>query len=338
MEPASPDAQKPEPQALQISAGLVSISAVALPIGLGEITLGALGAVFAMSLFLISRLERAPVSMMRIGIHLALMMALGFVGISCYAFGIANVIAVYFTALIILMAASTLGAKAALGWALPCLAVIAISVVYPPDFVRPVGTVGTLITRVSTILGVLAFSVSFRLRQDRQASELSQQALTDPLTGLANRRQMEQLLSAAIAQADRFERRCAVVFADVDGLKQINDRWGHEAGDALLLAVADRIGASTRLTDKAARIGGDEFVVVLSEVRDEAGVEAFAESLVQAVCCPVEIAGEMMTPSISLGAAIYPDGAETAATLLRRADAAMYAAKESCGGCVVSHS
>ena len=84
-----------------------------------------------------------------------------------------------------------------------------------------------------------------------------------------------------------------------------------------------------------ARLGGDEFVIVLSEVRDAAGVEAFAESLVQTVSLPVEIAGEIITPSISLGAALYPDDADTAAKLLRRADAAMYSAKESGGGCAV---
>lgn len=337
MEAARQDAQKPEHQALQISAFLISIVAIALPIGLGEVTFAGLGAVFALTLFLLSRLDHESAALLRIGIHVALGMGLCFIGIACYAFGIGNVIAVYFSTLIVLMAASTLGANAAVGWSLPCFAVIAFTVLYPPELVREVGPVGTLVTRVATLTGVLAYSVSFRRRQDRQADELYQQALTDSLTGLANRRQMENLLTIAIAQADRFERHCAVVFVDVDGLKQINDQWGHEAGDEMIRIVASRIAASTRVSDKAARIGGDEFVVVLSEVQDASNVETFAENLLQAVCRPANIAGQNLTPSISLGAALYPDDADASQPLLRRADAAMYVAKDSGGGCVVFH-
>ncbi|MFK7895175.1 MAG: diguanylate cyclase [Myxococcota bacterium] len=335
MEAPRQDAQKPEHQALQISASMLSIAAVALPIGLGEIDLAGMGAVFALTLLLLSRLAPDSSATLRTGIHIALGMGLGFIGMSCYAFGIGNVIAVYFSTLIVLMAASTLGANAAVAWSIPCFAVIGFTVLHPPEFVREVGPIGTLVTRTATLAGVLAYSVSFRRRQDRQADELYQQALTDSLTGLANRRQMENLLATAIAQADRFERHCAVVFVDVDGLKQINDRWGHEAGDEMIRLVAARIADSTRVSDKAARIGGDEFVVVLSEVPDEAGVESFSENLLQTVCCAAQIGDQTLTPSISLGAALYPDDAETAGGLLRKADAAMYAAKESGGGCVV---
>lgn len=311
--------------------------AVGVPLWLGVPQISWVGAAVAAMMLAIVRLDSDTTRAARSGIHVALGAAVGLVTFAVYGVGISPVISVYFSTLVVLGASHVLGARAAAAWSIPCLALIVATVWSPPTVVYDADEVSTVVTRVATLLTVLAFSVSFRVHQDRQADELERLAMTDALTGLANRRQMERALDDAIQRAQRYERQCAVVFIDVDGLKPVNDIHGHEAGDALISGVAKRIDEGTRRIDTVARIGGDEFVVVLSEVSGPAGVEAFARALLERVCTPLDLGATPMRPSVSVGTASYPSTSDDAKNLLRFADAAMYAAKQAGGGCLFAH-
>jgi len=142
--------------------------------------------------------------------------------------------------------------------------------------------------------------VELILRWRYQLAQLDVAAHTDPLTGLANRRSFFEVLES--------ERRCgALLFCDLDGFKGVNDLLGHDAGDAVLRLVADRITECTRLGDVVARTGGDEFVVLASGV-DDAQAAELAMRITAAVCKPIEIAGEVVRVGISIGVAQSDDG------------------------------
>ncbi|HEX4596515.1 MAG TPA: EAL domain-containing protein, partial [Burkholderiaceae bacterium] len=137
-----------------------------------------------------------------------------------------------------------------------------------------------------------------------------------------------EMVNHGIGAAQRHSWRCAVMFIDLDRFKQVNDSLGHEAGDALLREVSQRIKQNLRSSDVAARLGGDEFVVLLQELRsaEEAGV--VARKLLSAVMAPVPIAGHDCRVTASIGISIFPDDAGDEATLIKHADIAMYHAKE----------
>jgi diguanylate cyclase (GGDEF)-like protein len=160
--------------------------------------------------------------------------------------------------------------------------------------------------------------------------ELRRMATTDPLTGLLNRREVEGRLTEEVSRANRHSRALAILMIDVDDLKAVNDRHGHAAGDDVLVALGDILRSSTRASDIAGRIGGDEFLVLLPET-DAAGAATVAERLVATFRNSLlgsaqskEVAGET---SISVGIASGEEGPLTAAQLLSRADAALYHAK-----------
>lgn len=325
------------PRTLGIAVILLIAVAVLVPFWLGVPRLSIVGGAVAALMLTLARLEAGDSPYVHAGIHLSLGGAVGLVAYACYGIGISPVIAVYFSTHVVLGASHLLGARAAAAWSIPCLVLIVATVWFPPAAVYPADETSTVFTRVVTLLTVLAFSVSFRVQQDRQAAELERLALTDALTGLANRRQMERGLEEAVGRAERYGRRCAVVFVDVDGLKRVNDVHGHEAGDALIAGVAERIASGTRRVDTVARLGGDEFLIVLCEVNDDTGVEAFARAMLDRVCTPLSIPGRTLTPSVSVGTATYPNAAESPKELLRLADTAMYAAKQAGGGCLFIH-
>jgi diguanylate cyclase len=156
-------------------------------------------------------------------------------------------------------------------------------------------------------------------------------ARSDALTGLANRRAADEMLERLSAQSARSRTPLAAVLMDLDNLKQINDRHGHAAGDRALALIGATIAASLRETDFAARIGGDEFVLLLPDTGRD-GARTAAEKLRAAVAAVQ--AGDIGQISASLGVAIMPDDATDAESLLREADAALYAAKEQGRNCI----
>ncbi|NEM07930.1 EAL domain-containing protein [Geodermatophilus normandii] len=161
---------------------------------------------------------------------------------------------------------------------------------------------------------------------EQQAGELARMALHDPLTGLANRALMQDRLEHALA--DRRARRHAVLLLDLDDFKTVNDTAGHEAGDAVLVAVARRLESSVRPADTVARLGGDEFVVLMEDVEGRRDVVTVAERLISALRTPVEWGGERFTVGGSVGMT-FTDATDGRGMddLLRDADLAMYVAK-----------
>jgi diguanylate cyclase (GGDEF)-like protein/PAS domain S-box-containing protein len=153
-------------------------------------------------------------------------------------------------------------------------------------------------------------------------------AYSDPLTGLANRASLVPSLEQAVQRARRRNAKLAVVFLDLDGFKQINDLYGHDAGDALLVDLAGRLRQHLRSSDLIARLGGDEFLVVLEEVQDIAPVEVVAKKLLAEAERPYAISGHAATVTASIGISVCPDDAVDAGALMKHADTAMYAAKQ----------
>jgi diguanylate cyclase (GGDEF)-like protein len=146
----------------------------------------------------------------------------------------------------------------------------------------------------------------------------------DVLTETPNRSLLLDRLRVAIAHARRDGRRVAVLFIDLDHFKEINDTLGHAMGDEVLRRVARCLEAQLRETDTVSRHGGDEFLVVLADLEDPAGIRLAADKLLAALASPCEIAGHHMTLSASMGVAVYPEDGDEAAVLIHAADTAMY--------------
>jgi len=162
----------------------------------------------------------------------------------------------------------------------------------------------------------------------RHRIELGRLAMFDPLTGLPNRRLLSDRLAQAIRRHDRKpDGQCGVLFVDLDGFKGINDRYGHDAGDALLRAVAERIKHEVRVSDTVARLGGDEFVVVLEDT-DQARSEQLVARLHKRLADPVDADGHLVQVGASVGMALYPEEGEDPEVLLRLADERMYRDKQ----------
>ena len=158
--------------------------------------------------------------------------------------------------------------------------------------------------------------------------EIAQQlALQDALTGLPNRASFEQALDHGLIQAKRHGWGLAVLFIDIDKFKIINDLHGHDLGDQALLMVANRLKSAVRAEDLVSRWGGDEFVCLLFEVKQEADVTRLAENMVNRIAEPCEIDGITLSIRASIGIAIYPADGETVDVLFKNADTAMYNAK-----------
>ena len=153
-------------------------------------------------------------------------------------------------------------------------------------------------------------------------------AYYDPLTGLPNRRLLEDRLLVELSHAARTRSRLAVMFVDLDRFKRINDSLGHEVGDRVLIEVARRIRACLREDDTVARMGGDEFVVILGNLAQPDDAAATARRIVAALRRPVVTDGRELVVTTSIGISIYPDDSLESTTLIKNADIAMYRAKE----------
>ena len=151
--------------------------------------------------------------------------------------------------------------------------------------------------------------------------------LRDALTGLPNRVSFEQHFDRGLSQAKRHGWGLAVLFIDVDKFKSINDSYGHGLGDKVLLMMANRLQSFIRDEDTISRWGGDEFVCLLLEVKQEADVTRLAEKMVNRIAAACEFDGIVLSISASIGIAIYPADGETADILFKNADTAMFKAK-----------
>jgi diguanylate cyclase len=215
---------------------------------------------------------------------------------------------------------------------------------------RPLNTMSTAVARFSTArpiiglpigrqdeIGQLARSFDHMQQQihqqftELQANrlELEHLARHDPLTGLPNRRLFMERLANALERARRAKAPLAVMFIDMDHFKDINDAWGHDAGDAALQWVAQQLLANTRKTDTVARLGGDEFVVLLESPVQLDQIDGIAQKLIDSMREPWFFDGHLCTIGLSMGISVFPTNGRTADALLSAADSAMYCIKTS---------
>jgi diguanylate cyclase (GGDEF)-like protein len=157
--------------------------------------------------------------------------------------------------------------------------------------------------------------------------EAQRLSVTDALTGLGNYRSFQQILSREIERAARFERTLSLLMLDLDLFKAVNDTHGHQVGNAVLVEVAERLRAEVREVDVVARYGGEEFAVVLPE-SDRVGAGHTAERINIAMRRrPITVGDLELSVTVSIGVAVFPEHGQTAASLVRAADEALYAAK-----------
>jgi diguanylate cyclase (GGDEF)-like protein len=185
------------------------------------------------------------------------------------------------------------------------------------------------------LLARLAENISFALEnfdrdaEKREADEQIQYLAThDALTGLPNRAMFNELLDFSIKSARRSGRKCAVLFIDLDRFKIINDTLGHAAGDALLIEVGQRLRTSVRESDVVVRLGGDEFIIILSDISDRDQAASIARKVLSAVSPKMILAGHEGHTTASIGIAVFPSDGADVETLTKNADMAMYLAKE----------
>ncbi|MDT8902039.1 diguanylate cyclase domain-containing protein [Anaeroselena agilis] len=164
-----------------------------------------------------------------------------------------------------------------------------------------------------------------RIRQSE--AKYKNLALYDSITGLPSRILFQERLARALLHAKKTEASVALLFIDIDHFKAVNDRGGHESGDAVLRETGKRIVACLREEDTAARFGGDEFVVLLEDLHDRQSAMKTGERVMAAMAVPFEVNGEAFAVSISIGISLYPCDGEDIDSLLKSADAAMYGVK-----------
>ena len=171
---------------------------------------------------------------------------------------------------------------------------------------------------------------SFRDITERRQAEtrLAYMANYDSVTGLPNRHLLRERLDRAIKHEARSHRHLAIMFLDLDNFKSINDTLGHDVGDRVLQVVANRLLACLRESDTVARIGGDEFTVLVEDMTTMESIAALAQQIIDSLSLPFPLDGREMFCTVSVGIAIYPDDSESLDGLMKSADSAMYRAKE----------
>lgn len=198
------------------------------------------------------------------------------------------------------------------------------------ELLSVLATISTLVDDDGRIIGYMAVETNVTPLRKAQA-RIDRLANFDTLTGLPNRDLLNERLEELVAKVGRRGEPFGVLFVDLDHFKAVNDSLGHAAGDKLLKCIADRLAGELRDDDTVARIGGDEFVVLLPGC-DAASLRGVGQKLVEALHAPVSLPRfSMYRPSVSVGAAVFPHHAARAGELLTQADAAMYAAKAAGG-------
>jgi diguanylate cyclase (GGDEF)-like protein/PAS domain S-box-containing protein len=177
-------------------------------------------------------------------------------------------------------------------------------------------------------LGDIASQLGLFLKRQRAEADLQRLARYDSLTGLPNRTFFLDTLQRTLARAAHRKTLAALVFLDLDGFKDVNDRLGHAAGDAVLQAMADRLRAGTRSSDLVARMGGDEFTVLVQDLARPDDAALVARGLLERLVQPLVVADEEVSLTASAGISVFPEDGSEALSLLRHADLAMYRAKQ----------
>lgn len=181
-----------------------------------------------------------------------------------------------------------------------------------------------------TISGLLLTrSLFYAIKRKEMDSQLYHLAFHDPLTNLANRKLFYERINRSIEWSERNMKSMALVFLDLNDFKTINDSFGHTAGDILLKEVAHRLQIQLRRTDTVARIGGDEFAIILDNVVDTHDVSRIVQNVMEGITRPYELDPDVVSISVSIGISLYPLDGQTAEELIRKADRAMYQGKES---------
>ena len=174
----------------------------------------------------------------------------------------------------------------------------------------------------------LAALYAIAVQRERAEETIRQMEYHDSLTGLPNRLLFNDRFTLALAQAKRNKQKLSVMILDLDKFKEVNDSLGHNIGDQLLKGVGQRLAGLLRRTDTVARIGGDEFIVLLSTIKHENDSIEIAQKIMHAFQKPFDIDDHKIRNTTSIGIALYPEDGEDIATLVKNADIAMYRAKE----------
>jgi diguanylate cyclase (GGDEF)-like protein len=186
---------------------------------------------------------------------------------------------------------------------------------YIPD-IRPDGTVAGMYTLSSDVTEL----------KDTQR-RLAMLVRSDTLTGLSNRYQLNEALPLALARSARSGPSVALIFLDIDHFKGVNDTFGHSAGDLMLIEFAQRLQRSVRSTDMVTRTGGDEFILILEGLHNDAEAQLVARKIIDETKRPVNLSGQIVAATTSIGIAFHSGAKMNAAELVARADSVLYEAK-----------
>ena len=170
-------------------------------------------------------------------------------------------------------------------------------------------------------------TIRYAIDRKLAETELARLAHYDQLTGIPNRLLFNDRLERALQRADRGDTPFALLYVDLDGFKSVNDIHGHDVGDKLVQGIADRLSQCIRRTDSVARIGGDEFTVLLEKINTTNDTVVIAEKIIDIISRPFDVDGQKLLVGSSIGIAVYPEAGKDASTLLKHADMAMYDAK-----------
>ncbi|MFC3908651.1 diguanylate cyclase domain-containing protein [Legionella dresdenensis] len=179
-----------------------------------------------------------------------------------------------------------------------------------------------------SLFELLATQISSAVERRKSHYQLQQQALYDDLTKLPNRRACIETLEMTIRNAKQNNTRVGLMFLDLDGFKEVNDHFGHQVGDLLLIEVSKQFRKAIRAQDYLARLGGDEFLIVINDIPDTSLLTLIANRLLKSLNKPLLLENKIVKVSVSIGIATFPDAGNTVAALLKQADKAMYQVKQ----------